>query len=74
MLNESLHIAADSIGVGILGANNAAVLSVGAITMTLDDEAVLDLERTLAVIVPLGYLPCFSRRQMKIALAVWTVR
>lgn len=60
MLDKSLDVAADGIRVRVLGANHAAILAVGTITMTLDDEAVLDLEGSFCVVGPFGDFPCFS--------------
>lgn len=60
MLDKSLDVAADGIRVRVLGANHAAILAVGTITMTLDDEAVLNLEGTFCVVGPFGDFPCFS--------------
>jgi len=60
MLDKSLHVTADGIRVRVLGANNAAILAVGTITMTLDDEAVLDLKGSFCVVSPFRDFPCFS--------------
>jgi hypothetical protein len=60
MLDQGLDIAADGVRISVLGTDDAAVLAIGAVTMTLDNEAILNLEGSLCVASPFGYLPCFS--------------
>lgn len=64
MLDQSFHVAADSIHVGVLRAEHASILAVCVVTMTFDDEAVRDLEASLVASIVLAHFPCFAGGEM----------